>query len=416
MRGLSYRRPVLVALCSLMLVSCSFSRAIQQNVVDFNYAVAKSQNELLLINILRARERQPRYFTSLTQIRGSLSSSLRVNFLIPFVHDANQPSFVSPEGSLSSSPSFDVAILDSEKFMRGIMRPIAGELFKYYWDQGWPRELLFYLLVDKFRFIDGKGDLIGEFVNSPNPPEEEEFDKFTAIAATLFRAKLTASIETYKPFGPKFKQLDPAAMLDAKREGFEIGFENGCFQLMQPRTTIKLECPKSNKDCLRSLKHLLGISTEEKPIQLMFEEPMTSEKTRRAAARAAVNGCSPSEETEAQDAIVEGVVLLRSPEAVLYYLGEIARAEKRHANWSPPQIHDSTDDEAPSHPLFVVEPGKSQTAEVSVDFNGQNYYIPDGDAGGRSMHCLWILTELFGLHKSFEELPTTQAVILSGAR
>src|SRR5262245_41581288 len=147
MEGLPYTRPVLVALCSLTLVSCSFSRAIQQNVVDFNYAVAKSQNELLLLNVLRAMERQPRYFTSLTQIRGSLNSSVRVGFIIRFVNDAAQPYFVSPEGALSSSPSFDVAILDSEKFMRGIMRPIAAELFKYYWDQGWPQELLFYLLV-----------------------------------------------------------------------------------------------------------------------------------------------------------------------------------------------------------------------------------------------------------------------------
>src|SRR5262249_9593478 len=120
MEGRLYRRPVLAVWCCLTLVGCSFSGAIQQNVVDFNYAVAKSQNELLLLNILRAMERQPRYFTALTQIRGSLNSSLRVNFLIPFIHDANQPTFVSPEGELSSSPSFDVAILDSEKFMRGI--------------------------------------------------------------------------------------------------------------------------------------------------------------------------------------------------------------------------------------------------------------------------------------------------------
>ncbi|MBI3797142.1 MAG: hypothetical protein HY268_09275 [Deltaproteobacteria bacterium] len=372
--------------------------------------------ELLLLNILRAMARQPRYFTALTQIRGSLTSEVRVGFNIPFVHGGDNPFWVAPEGLLSSSPSFDVAILDSEKFMRGIMRPIGGELFKYYWEQGWPRDLLLYLLVDKIRFVDSNNNLVGEFVNSPHHSKNEELDKFKAVTETIFCAKPIASLETYKPFGPKFKKLDPSAMLDAKREGLEIGFENGCYQFMQPRTTIKLECSHSDKDCFGSLRQLLGTSSEDAKIQFVFEEAATSEKNRGAAAREAIEGCSLAKEAEARTATVEGIVLLRSPEAVLYYLGEIARAEQRNADWSPPQLHDSTDCGPPSHPLFVVKPGKAQDAEVSVDFNGQNYYIPADAAGDRSMHCLWILTELFGLHKSFDELPTTQAVVLSGGR
>jgi len=404
---------VLAVLCSGMLVGCSFQGVIEQNVVDFNHAVAKSQNELLLLNILRAKDRQPRYFTALTQIRGSLSSSVKMGLILPF-GPGTDSGFALPESSLSSSPSFDVAILDSEKFMRGIMRPVEKGLFKYYWDEGWSQELLLYLLVAKIRFpaVDGK---LREVVNSPT--HHEKFDEFVDVVKKLTHAGLVASLETHQPFGPQFKELDLASILAAKEKGLEIASENGCFQFMQSSSTVRLECPEWDADpekgCSRMLRELPGISQKGTRVQLVFEELVPSAKSRATATRESMCDSRPAKDAEEP---LTGEIILRSPEAIMHYLGEIVRVEEENDRWSPPEIREATGHAPSSLPLFVVKAGQAQAADVAVEVNDRSYYIPSGTAGGRSMHCLWLLTELFGLHKSFDELPATPAVILSGSK
>lgn len=405
---------VLAVLCSGVLVGCSFQGVIEQNVVDFNHAVAKSQNELLLLNILRAKDRQPRYFTALTQIRGSLSSSVKMDLILPFGPGTDSRFGVLPESSLSSSPSFDVAILDSEKFMRGIMRPVEKEIFKYYWDEGWPQELLLYLLVAKIRFpgVDGR---LKEVSNAPT--HHEKFGEFVEAVKKIAHVGLVASLETHQPFGPQFKELDLTSLLAAKEKGLEIASENGCFQFMQPHPTVQLECPEWDADpekgCPRMLRELPGISQKGTRVQLRFEELVPSAKSRATATRESVCDNRLTGETEEP---IRGEIILRSPEAIMHYLGEIVRVEEEHDRWSPPEIREATGHAPSSLPLFVVKAGQAQAADVAVEFNGRNYYIPSGAAGGRSMHCLWLLTELFGLHKSFDELPATPAVILSGSK
>ncbi|HEX9445812.1 MAG TPA: hypothetical protein VGA73_16950, partial [Candidatus Binatia bacterium] len=103
---------------------------------------------------------------------------------------------------------------------------------------------------------------------------------------------------------------------------------------------------------------------------------------------------------------------IRSPEAVLFFLGELMRSEIQGD--TPPQMLDTA---GPAKiPLFVVKKSAlpPRDAALSVEYDGAWYYIPDGAEGGRSMHVLSLVNQILSLHKARQELPTTSAVTVVG--
>jgi hypothetical protein len=96
---------------------------------------------------------------------------------------------------------------------------------------------------------------------------------------------------------------------------------------------------------------------------------------------------------------------------VLFFLGEIAREELEGR--SPPQMLTSGNDKMP---LFVVRRSSTPPvgAALTVEYEGEWYYIPSGPEGGRSMHVLSLVNQILSLHKSRPELPSTSAVTVVG--
>ena len=74
------------ALLCATLAACSFDQRIADHAVKYNKTVEEANNSLLLLNILRARDRRPMHFTAISQVRGSLSqsSSGSIGLTIPF--------------------------------------------------------------------------------------------------------------------------------------------------------------------------------------------------------------------------------------------------------------------------------------------------------------------------------------------
>ena len=55
----------------LFLGGCATRSAMVGHAVDCNQAVEREQNRILLLNILRAKDQRPMYFTAISQLRGS---------------------------------------------------------------------------------------------------------------------------------------------------------------------------------------------------------------------------------------------------------------------------------------------------------------------------------------------------------
>ena len=65
--------------------------------------------------------------------------------------------------TVSANPTYSLAVLDTQEFMRGFLSPLGKSLLAYYWNQGWPREFLIYLMVERVEIA--KADT-GEVVES----------------------------------------------------------------------------------------------------------------------------------------------------------------------------------------------------------------------------------------------------------
>src|SRR6185369_7960080 len=135
------------------LAGCSMlpKEKISSSTTDYNLVVEKVQNEMLLLNIVRASKRRPMYFTGFNLLRGSLSYNFQTgNMSIPFgqIGTGFDGSYsIAPNVSYSTSPSFDLAVWDSKEFTAGMMTPVTMDTVYYYLvSLGWPKEVLLHLL------------------------------------------------------------------------------------------------------------------------------------------------------------------------------------------------------------------------------------------------------------------------------
>jgi hypothetical protein len=121
---------------------------------------------------------------------------------------------------------------------------------------------------------------------------------------------------------------------------------------------------------------------------------------------------------ESPDGLSSLTTSFRSPEAMLYYLGELARVQSRKVDSYVPKIayRDADDGSANTVPLFVLNRGKSVGSEnaAAVEYDGDTYAIPAGDEGGQSMHALSLVNQLIDLQKKATDLPTTNTVRIIG--
>ena len=152
MRKSSHRQgPMLAALMAVLTLAGCAQLEIADRAVAYNKAVEDASNRILVLNIIRANKRYPRHFTDFTQLSGNVPLSGTFALQIPFGGDASNTFPLTPRLELSqtSSPSFDVAILDSKEFTSGILSPIEKKLFEFYWHQRWPPEVLLHLFIHK---------------------------------------------------------------------------------------------------------------------------------------------------------------------------------------------------------------------------------------------------------------------------
>lgn len=149
------------------------ARQISDDAVAFNEAYARAVSGQLLLNILRARDRQPRYYLSMSGIQDAPGVRYRENVGIggvPLGEGASPWGFgnFGFERETQSRPSYAVQPLSAETLTRTVFQPTPSNVFEHYWRSGWSRDLLVFLMVEKITRIDpvdGGAPAVREFVN-----------------------------------------------------------------------------------------------------------------------------------------------------------------------------------------------------------------------------------------------------------
>lgn len=424
-----------------LAASCSLSNTISNDSVDYNLALENAANRSILSNVLRAKDRKRLHFTALSQIRGQLKlqASASASALIPFGGGSDNKYSLSPSAGLtySTNPSFDVAVLDSQKFMQGILSPVKMQVLDHYWEQGWPREILLHMFIRKVEFsrnirmdnirIDNvpiKKKVFTQVVNFPeNPAEMAAFQKFIRwLLARGLRPGRTLAISNIGP-PVSGSGIDLEQLVKAAEQKFTVVHVAGTknYRLQKKSTSIvfciglePLSTLKKRKDVYgaksdvidlgsRICKRPKGLETESEGIASLgvaFGQDLQESVSLRDGTRVTVK--IPKD--------TQFVFYLRSIEGMIYYLGEITRTLELQGRKIEMIVGD-----APTS-LFVLTTEDSASGfEVGVAYGDAIYGIPRTVAqAGRSMHVLSLVGQLLALHKSADEIPSTRAVTIVG--
>jgi hypothetical protein len=475
----------LLAVAALLLLpglgGCVVSRAISAGAVADNLAVERAQNEMLLLNVLRGKDHRPMYVTGISKITGSIKAEASLNATAPFGSvqsdrpaSLSAPYFVgSPTATYNWNPSFDVDVLDTSEFMRGFLAPVSSDVFAYYWQQGFYPEFLFHLMVQKVEVkvehavcdTDNAGSRkVDEYVifnNHEGGGEPVELERFTQWVSRVLEAH--PHFEEGKPeaVGPPLSAEDAGrALIRGLQPGLNLAQVGKQYQFQRdPQLSLVLKLDDT-PTLLKDLYAWTADAYRRDPAGMQlhtYSEAYSAEadadgcpSPESAGEKAAAPRSFPIEATASTRGFTEAGLIrldgdpsparmtltlyLRSPEAILYYLGELARFEESTGKALYVCMHDTLE------PLFVVRRGGvecgSLRAVVATNGAGLTYFIPGpGDAPrgscgqpndktfelrelscdpGRSLHALTVVSQLIALQKSAKDLPTSNVVRVLG--
>lgn len=415
----------LLGLTCLTLVGCSAQRLATQ-AVSFNLTVERAQNEMLLLNVIRAKDRLPMYLSGISGLTGNVQTALTSSLGSTYT-DARAKKVTTAEeitdtltraytpsvgATFSKNPTFTLAVLDTQEFMRGFLAPLGKDTLNYYWTQGWPRELLLYLLVQRVE-IQEKDQPLKVLRNYPNSadPNVSDMKGFAQWVQTEFLAKdpQIESVPVPVNIGPEL----PAAEVTNLRKLIELAKEGLLLKKVETQAgqEERYQLQKQQTD-LR-----FRLASDPADPKVAADKSQYNQTVARQTEMVAVTQIGTKTVT----------FVLRSPEALIYYLGELTRLENREKNPLTPYVCI----QGQYQPLFVALPsGSCDDTLVDADTGRERYSIPptklasstdtctDGSLdlrkpdceGGRSMQALRLLNQIISLHKSAKDNPSTALV------
>jgi hypothetical protein len=131
--------------CWLVFVDNFSGRA-----VAYNLEAEKSQDQGILLNIIRASKRRPMVFTGVQTVAGTASESAGFGLTWPGGDSGNTSRFVlNPGASVSAGPTFNVGVLDTQEFYNGMLRSLEPATFDRFFQEGYLKNLLLNLFIEK---------------------------------------------------------------------------------------------------------------------------------------------------------------------------------------------------------------------------------------------------------------------------
>lgn len=162
---------------------------IEGNAATLNEAHTRAMTAIIAVNVLRARDRWPTNYTTLSGIKSN--PSLQLNGSASFgplgLGNAAMPfagSSASVARNETANAEYSVNPFSNNDKTQGLLKPIQPEQLENYWLAGWPRETLMWLFVDAVTFpgenqpwyIDGD-----EFSAAQSPADRDNIRRYVDI-------------------------------------------------------------------------------------------------------------------------------------------------------------------------------------------------------------------------------------------
>jgi hypothetical protein len=141
------------------LSGCVTSTEIKSDTMSFDDVIEDTTNKLLLLNVLRARDKAPLHFADIPVIRESMQMSASLGgtrlFGPPSTTLRNAATIA---GAIQKSPSFEFNHLDSKDFITGISSPIDVKFVKYWLDRGLDRRIVLLLFFSAVEIVETRSE------------------------------------------------------------------------------------------------------------------------------------------------------------------------------------------------------------------------------------------------------------------
>lgn len=324
---------------------------VHQAITD-DKAGAEIENRLTLLNIVRAYQHEPRYYVTIQAWQQGLptyNATLGRILGIPSV--ANTSATISTQSNTSSS---GISPLTAEHFERAITKPISVKTVAYFADQGFPVSVLLHLFVREIKVYDAQGNLSGVYINAPMEPDR--YKQFDALVNGLSACRMTTERNDTFPdardvIGP------PVSAKEAGSLKRQVDILSKQFLLVpviktddESKTTSSANCVNTkdaNTSCaIRKTETLYYLIPGRTP-QLAFHTDTSMPDVVQQYCKHAITQMTtlppPTPVNIAYDDVTQTPKLkpgfprmdmeFRSPEATVYYLGEVLRREF-HGTWN----------------------------------------------------------------------------------
>jgi hypothetical protein len=453
------KNTVSAALLCLLLSACSLEPLINHQVVDYFNANDIASNQVILQNILRAKDGAPLHFSELASIRGSLSVGGNASTTFPFGSldkATTLPRKLATLGmTVSSSPSFDIDSLDTQDFTNGVMRPITPETAEFFLNEGIDYRMVLLLLVSGLRSA-GSPEMLLNAPNSsrivcynhmPGPnalptdysireadepcagQSEPEYYAFLRTVNHVGRLYPISVMQSPRPVGSPFnldmaKDLRSVASIDPSR--YKLArLPTGQYQLMSAAHDSYIVLCKETPDGPK----VAGVLTT----------------TRDESTKVSANACArnhgaeddndPSADvvkTKAQSTIGKDsdtiVFKLRSTLEVIQYVGQVLALQQEETQRNPQLPERCVTLEYEDYKggnitcnfgvLFHLQntTGSISGPFSSVDYNGQTWSLPaprvctSPTSCDHTLQTISVISLLLNQNKSSKDIARTQAV------
>lgn len=438
-----------VAFVLLAVTGCAVVDQYSGRAIVYNLQAEQAQQQQLLLNVVRASQRRPMQFTGLQTITGTASASGNLSATDAMTRNATL--LTTPAntvigrtfatgfgagGSISGGPTFTVPVLDTQEFYQGLLTPISGQLLDLYLQAGYPRDVLFNLVMQRIilkrhdgpcrvevhttqcelivrNYVLGDVDLelfqslMGYFIHLGLNTEP--------IIQKAASAKGKADDKAAADTGPKLK---PFAFCFSPRDPSVYGHINRAVLCGHPAAAVQLKESEIGRKAV-----IGGVPLQREFINRLYQRAVVANLGREVGAEGFrdLNAFAGKQ--------VSVSFHTRSIEEILYYLGEVVRraAARSTAGGQPAVVQVRVGPPQNEFPLqvcpfealpsgyvcknmFVVEQGGLTTSGISVDYEGERYSISADSDASWSMAVMDIVKQLLAVNTSAKQLPASNLI------
>jgi len=353
------RRFSLLAAALSALAGCSHAGDVTRVATDFNRAIADSRNQQTLLNVVRASAREPLQFTAIGEVTATVNRTVGLDTvatnLITGGRDAISPAL---RIGASTVPVLRMTPLANKEFVEGLLKPTTPEALSSFIDSGWDADFLLPLLVASYS-CGGE-----RFVNSGEAGKDgdEVRRRLIAAAPDLGLHQETPPAETASLTVPS---ADALSALGSGPGGYKVD---------------KVEAGPTGDTVRLTLKRPARSTWTVNPARLCG-----------AGARGELSFAGSGAFS----------IQLRSPEGILYFLGEAMRPCYLTG---APVCEIAYEKNGQKRYLFRIFAGNppAGSAAVTTELYGRHYWIPrlDAEDRDRSLKTLTFIAELIALQSN----------------